>query len=201
MSSRRSNDDTSLTLMLRLQTNPADEAAWDEFVHRYQPMIRAWCLKWGSQNCDADDVTQEVLVKLLKAMSKSQYDPARSFRPWLKAVTHNAWNDFVASRRAGSAETSDGLDAIADSSDALADLEERMEDAFNRELLDLAMRRVEKRVKPTTWQAFRLTAVENRPGAEVAEGAGHGHRPGLRRPAPGAEDAGGGNPLAQGRAG
>jgi hypothetical protein len=43
-----------------------------------------------------------------------------------------------------------------------------MENAFNRELLALAMRRIEKRVKPTTWQAFRLTAVENRPGAEVA---------------------------------
>ena len=99
MSSRKPDDDTSLTLMLRLQKNPADEAAWDEFVQHYQPMIRAWCLKWGSQNCDADDVTQEVLVRLLKAMSKFQYDPARSFRPWLKAVTHNAWNDFVSSRR------------------------------------------------------------------------------------------------------
>jgi len=129
-------------------------------------------LKWGSQNSDADDVAQDVLVRLLKAMSKFQYDPARSFRAWLKAVTHNAWNDFVSSRRPSSAETTDGIDSIVDSSDALADLEERMEDAFNREVLALAMRRIEKRVKPTTWQAFQLTAIENRPGPEVADELG-----------------------------
>jgi RNA polymerase sigma-70 factor (ECF subfamily) len=172
MSSQRPDDDTSLTLLLRLRANPADPAAWDQFVRHYQPMIRAWCLKWGSQSSDADDVAQDVLVKLLAAMRKAQYDPARSFRPWLKAVTHNAWNDFVASRRLKLAGSPDFLDSVADSSDALADLEERMEDAYDRELLELAMRRVEKRVKPTTWQAFRLTAVENRPGAEVARELG-----------------------------
>jgi len=172
MSNQKPDADTSLTLMLRLKKNPSDGAAWSEFVQQYRPMIRAWCLKWGSQNSDADDVAQDVLVRLLKAMSKFQYDPARSFRAWLKAVTHNAWNDFVSSRRPNSAETTDCFDSIVDSSDALADLEERMEDAFNRELLDLAMRRIEQRVKPTTWQAFRLTALENRPGAEVAEELG-----------------------------
>ena len=39
--------DTSHTLMMRVKQDPADPAAWNEFVHRYQPMIRAWCLKWG----------------------------------------------------------------------------------------------------------------------------------------------------------
>src|SRR6516162_1308418 len=90
MSSRKTEDDTSLTLMLRLQKDPADGAAWDRFVRHYQPMIRAWCVKWGAQSSDADDVAQDVLVKLLAAMKKAQFDPARSFRPWLKAVTHNA---------------------------------------------------------------------------------------------------------------
>ena len=34
-------DDTSITLMVRLQRFPADPQAWDEFVERYRPMIRA----------------------------------------------------------------------------------------------------------------------------------------------------------------
>ena len=172
MAKPKSDGDTSLTLMLRLQKDPSDQAAWSEFVERYRPMIRDWCLRWGAQNCDADDVAQDVLVRLLKAMNKFQYDPVRSFRAWLKAVTHNAHNDFFSSRRPGSVETTSGLDSIVDSNDALADLEEKMEAAFNRELLALAMRRIEHRVKPTTWQAFRLTALENRPGAEVAEELG-----------------------------
>ena len=47
-----------------------------------------------------------------------------------------------------------------------------MEDAFDRELLDLAMRRVEKRVKPANWRAFQLTAIDQRPGAEAAQELG-----------------------------
>ena len=47
-----------------------------------------------------------------------------------------------------------------------------MEDAFDRELLDLAMRRVEKRVKPANWRAFQLTAIEERAGADAAQELG-----------------------------
>jgi RNA polymerase sigma-70 factor (ECF subfamily) len=161
--------DTSLTLMMRVQQDPADPQAWDEFVQRYQPIIRAWCLRWGSQPCDADDVAQQVLVRLLGAMKKYHYDPAPGFRGWLKTVTHNAWLDFVGSRHHTPGQDHERLAAIADSHDALADLENQMETAFEQELLELAMRRVEERVKPTTWEAFRLTHVENLSGTEAAE--------------------------------
>ena len=77
--------------------------------------------------------------------------------------------DIVKSRQLRLADDPKRIEAIADSHDALADLEKRMEDAFEREILELAMRRVESRVKPTTWQAFRLTAIENRPGVEAAK--------------------------------
>ncbi len=45
--SKSPDKDTSLTLMMRVQQNPADPRAWDDFVERYQPMIRAWCVRWG----------------------------------------------------------------------------------------------------------------------------------------------------------
>jgi RNA polymerase sigma-70 factor (ECF subfamily) len=160
--------DTSLTLMMRVQRDPADPQAWDEFARRYQSIIRAWCLRWGSQPSDADDVAQQVLLKLLGAMNKYKYDPAHGFRGWLKTVTHNAWLDCVGSRRRTPGQDVGRLASIADSHDAFADLEKQMENAFEQELLELAMRRVGRRVKPTTWEAFRLTHVENRSGAEAA---------------------------------
>ena len=43
-----------------------------------------------------------------------------------------------------------------------------MQRAFENELLALAMRRVEARVKPSTWEAFRLTAIEDLQGVEAA---------------------------------
>jgi RNA polymerase sigma factor (sigma-70 family) len=164
--------DTSITLMMRLRQAPADVQAWEEFVRRYQPMIRDWCQRWGSRPEDAEDVAQEVLLKLLAAMKTFQYDPARSFRAWLKTVTQNAWNDFVKSHRRESTADPERFQVVLDSRAALDDLRSRIEDAYDRELLDLAMRRVERRVKPANWRAFQLTAIEGRAGVEAAQELG-----------------------------
>ena len=161
------NKDTSGTLMMRIQEDPADSRAWDEFVELYQPMIREWCLRWGSQLADAEDVAQQVLLKLLTAMKNYRRQTGSGFRCWLKTVTHNAWLDFVTSRH-NSPPYPGSINLITDSNDALADLEMEMQRTFENELLALAMRRVEARVKPSTWEAFRLTAIENLQGVEAA---------------------------------
>ncbi len=44
-----------------------------------------------------------------------------------------------------------------------------LEQEANRELLEVAIRRVQARVQPRTWEAFRLLVVEEHPGVEVAE--------------------------------
>jgi RNA polymerase sigma factor (sigma-70 family) len=164
--------DTSLTLLERLQKNPDDPQAWTLFVDRYQPRIRRWCITWGLQDSDADDVAQEVLVKLFAALRKFQYDPSRSFRAWLKTVTQHAWSDFVAARRRHPTHTSAGIDTIADSSEAQSDLKQQLEDAFDRELLEVAMRRIKGRTKPNNWEAFHLTAIEGLSGALAAQKLG-----------------------------
>ncbi len=48
------------------------------------------------------------------------------------------------------------------------ELVKQLEEEFDRELLEKAMLRVRLRVAPHTWEAFRLTAVEGVPAAEVA---------------------------------
>ena len=170
--SNNPDNDTSITLMMRVQQDPADPQAWDDFVRRYQPMIRAWCSRWGAQDSDADDVAQEVLLKLLTAMKKYHHEAGSGFRCWLKSVTHNAWLDLVGSRRQVPESHEGRLNAIVDNHDALADLEEQMEHAFERELLELAMGRVKERVKPNIWEAFRLTFDEHLTGADAAERLG-----------------------------
>ncbi len=162
-------DDTSVTLMMRLQRSPADPRAWSEFVERYRPMIRAWCLRWHLQESDADDVSQEVLLKLLNAIRKFQYDPQRSFRAWLKTITQHALADFVAARRKDPGPIADRINLIADSADAQSDLERQFEEAFDAEVLELAMERVKSRVKPMTWAAFQLTTVDGLSGVAAAE--------------------------------
>ena len=51
---------------------------------------------------------------------------------------------------------------------AREDLLARIEAAYDTELLAHAMRDVESRVQPHTWRAFRMLALEDRSGADVA---------------------------------
>src|SRR5262245_28590094 len=160
---------TSATLLGRLRQAPGDQSAWAQFVQRYGPRIHAWCRGWKLQEADAQDVTQEVLVRLAQKMRTFAYDPARSFRGWLRTLAHHAWQDWVQQQRrpgAGSGDTE--VRQMLESLEARADLVGRLDEEFDRELLEEAMARVRLRVEARTWEAFRLLAQEGLSGAEVA---------------------------------
>jgi RNA polymerase sigma-70 factor (ECF subfamily) len=82
-------------LLGRLCQDPSDQAAWDRFVRRYAPRIHGWYCRWHLQPADADEVTQNVLLKLVQKMGTFRYDPSRSFRGWLKTLAHKAWVDYL----------------------------------------------------------------------------------------------------------
>lgn len=160
---------TRVSLLLRLKAQPQDQTAWREFVRRYEPRLLGWCKHWYLQEADAQDVTQTVLLQLMHKLQSFEYDPARSFRAWLKTLTHHAWQDLLVRRQqaqtnVGATTTHDPLGTL----EARDDLQARLQEAFDLELMDLAMERVQARVQPNTWEAFRLTTLENHSGSEVA---------------------------------
>lgn len=158
--------DTSTTLLRRLGQDPTNQDAWEVFVDRYGLLVFGWCRRWGLQEADAEDVTQNVLLELAKQMHRFAYDPKGSFRAWLRTIAYRSWCRFVADRQdAPNAADLDRLRVPAAGDDFLQQLERESD----RELLDLAMGLVRLRVEPRTWEAFRLTAVEEHPGAIVAE--------------------------------
>jgi RNA polymerase sigma-70 factor (ECF subfamily) len=160
---------TSPTLLGRLGRVPTDQAAWAEFAERYGRKIYGWCRYWGLQEADAEDVTQDVLLRLARKLRDFTYDPARSFRAWLKTVTHHTWRDFAEGLNrpgvgSGDSRTLELLQTV-EAGDALVNA---LDEEHERELLDEALARVRLRVQPHTWQAFHLLAVEGRAGADVA---------------------------------
>ena len=165
---------TQHTLLKRLaQSGGQNQAAWSEFVDRYGRKIYGWCLRWRLQDADAQDVTQIVLLKLAQRMKDFTYDPGRSFRAWLKTVTHHAWRDYVDSRQTAALAT--GGEAAEDrlaSLTARDDLSRELERLFDLELLETAMQRVRLRAAPHTWMAFSMTAVEGMTATEVARRLG-----------------------------
>ena len=159
---------TRLTLLTQLRQDPSDQAGWDEFVERYGRHIYRWCRQWKLQDADAEDVTQNILVKLTQKMSAFAYDPSRSFRGWLKTVAHHAWRDFEDGRRARRTAGDGQVQELMLTLEAREDLARKLEEAFDLELLEAAKVRVRLRVAPHTWEAFRLMALEGLPVAEVA---------------------------------
>jgi RNA polymerase sigma-70 factor (ECF subfamily) len=141
-------------------------------VRRYGPAIYGWCRRWAIQEADAQDVTQDVLLKLADKLRTFTYDPARSFRGWLKTLTHHAWQNFLEGRRRHAGAADPAVLEQLRSQEAGSDLLRRLDEEYDRELLAEAMARVQRRVAPHTWEAFRLTAVEDLPGAEVARRLG-----------------------------
>ena len=132
---------TRETLLGRLRAAPDDPAAWSEFVAWYGGKIYAWCRGWGLQESDAQDVTQEVFVNLSVRMHDFRYDPSRSFRAWLKTLTHHAWRDYLEKQRrpgrgSGSESAMERLAAV----EAQEDLAFRLAEAFDQELLKEAAR-------------------------------------------------------------
>jgi RNA polymerase sigma-70 factor (ECF subfamily) len=165
-----SDSATRLSLLGRLQRNPDDPAAWAEFVEQYGRKIYRWCRKWNLQEADAEDVTQNVLAQLAQKLRTFTYDPSRSFRAWLKTLTHHAWHDYLTARRPGDQGSGDSrIRSLLETVAVAEDLTHCLEEAYDHELLQAAMAHVRLRVEKRTWDAFHLLAVENLSGAEVAQ--------------------------------
>ena len=146
------------SVLIELLKDPSDERAWDAFVLRYGPLIHAWSRRYGLQQADADDVTQEVLKKLCRNIGAFKYDPAKgTFRAWLKTVTRNTWRDFVDSRREPELSAVGASDHRSPLQTVLArdDLAKSIEAEHDAELLAVAARRVRIEVSPRDWEIFQ----------------------------------------------
>lgn len=159
---------TSPTLLARLRNDPSNEAAWDEFIEHYGRHIYRWCRQWRLQDADAQDVAQDILLKLARKLRDFEYDPKSSFRGWLKTVAHHAWRDFVDDREIARPSGDERVWGVLHSVEARDDLLQKLEEAFDYELLEAAKVQVRLRVAPHTWEAFRLVALEGIPAVDVA---------------------------------
>ena len=160
---------TGSTLLVLLR-DPADPQAWKAFVERYTPVVAGWCRSWKLQSADVDEVTQEVLLKLVRGIRKFSYDPAKGrFRGWLLTLAHNVWRDIRdARRRVGWGSGDPHVQHLLEEQEDRCSLAEALDEQFLAEVYEEAQARVQLRVSRETWQAFQLLALEGWPGAEVA---------------------------------
>jgi len=165
-----STPDTRHSLLIRVR-DPADHAAWREFVEIYRPLILRLAWQKGMQAADAEDVAQEVLSAVAKAVEQRAHDPKRAkFRTWLNRVANNAILDALTRRKPDRASGDSALQAVLNQVEEHAGPDSdllRLE--YRREVFRWAARHVQKEFRKETWDAFWLTAVEGRSIEIVAQ--------------------------------
>lgn len=165
---------TRYSLIERLR-NLGDQASWREFFDTYWKLLYGAALRAGLSDQEAEDAVQETVIGVARKMEEFRYDPAVcSFKGWLMHVIRCRIADAIRRRRIqniplAAGPTDSTTEPTLDIPDPSGDvLDEIWEDEWRRNLVDVALQRVRRRVKPDLYQIFYLHAVKGLGVRDVA---------------------------------
>jgi len=160
--------ETRTSLLLRVRS-PANQEAWTEFVEIYAPVIHRLAVRRGLQPADADDLVQQVMISISRAIEKRPHDRERAkFRTWLNRVAENAILNALTRGKpdVGSGRT-DFIELLTQHSappeDSALLRRECQEQVFR-----WAADRIRLEFNEETWEAFWATAVDGQACEQVA---------------------------------
>jgi RNA polymerase sigma-70 factor (ECF subfamily) len=156
--------DTPASLLERLR-KPGENNSWARFVELYSPLLLYWARGTGLQEADAADLVQEVFTVLVRKLPEFAYDPARSFRTWLRTVTLNKWRERLRKQAGIPAGTDAGLEEVA----APPEPEPFWETEYRRLLTRRLLQILQTEFQPGTWKACWETVVAGRSAADVGK--------------------------------
>ncbi|MEM8733305.1 MAG: sigma-70 family RNA polymerase sigma factor [Planctomycetota bacterium] len=157
---RHIDTETTPSLLIRIRDHD-DAKAWESFTSVYSPLIYNYCRMRGLQSEDAADVSQEVLVRIARAIRKFEYDSgAGLFRDWVARILNNEIVRFLSSRKQVGQLDETVIQPVA------ADV---WNEHFQQHIFRAALERSESRFSPETWALFRESWINKRPAVEVAE--------------------------------
>jgi RNA polymerase sigma-70 factor (ECF subfamily) len=147
------NPKTRNSLILRLK-EPSDAEAWHQFCEIYEPLILRIARSRGLQNADANDLAQDVLVRIAKSVQRWEPDPNKgSFRAWIGTIARNLTIDFL---RRKDRQPISGNDPILQvvpqqcAESAFYDVE------YEKQLFAWAANKIQPSFQAKTWEAQHL---------------------------------------------
>jgi RNA polymerase sigma factor (sigma-70 family) len=119
-------EDAQVVAALIRRCIAGDAAAWEEIVQRYHRRIYNICYRFAGSGDDAQDLTQEVFIKMYRTLNT--YDVGRAaFMTWVTTVTRNLLVDHF--RKTKHDRVTDSLDApLSEREDAMP-LSDKIEDS------------------------------------------------------------------------
>ena len=145
--------------------DPRDTLAWQEFHDIYAPIVRSYCRQRRIQSADVEDIVQDVMTSVAKAIQGFEYQPAiGKFRSWLGTITVNRIHTVLSKRSRQREEVSE-----QGTQDFTADPDSNWVSIFSDRILSVACSRIRSDFAETTWHCFEMTWLENKPALETAK--------------------------------
>lgn len=142
--------------------------AWEDFVLLYRPVIYRMARRRGMQDSDAQDLSQDVLLRIARSFENWESQPGVRFRHWLRKVAANTILTALAKSYRQPAVGSMADQVLADTPETIAATQELQNECL-RERYQRAATIVKSDVSPTTWQAFEATVVQGLSCERAAE--------------------------------
>lgn len=171
---------TRRSLLERLK-NWEDQDSWTDFTGIYRGLIHGFARQQGLTEVEAEEVVQETFISVAKKIRSFEYDPAvGSFKSWLMHTTQWRIHDQFRKRRkaaaavtARSTRTGGGTSTIEKVADpAGLKLEEAWDQEWERNILDVALKKVRQQANAREYQIFDLYVIQQTPVREVAQTLG-----------------------------
>jgi RNA polymerase sigma-70 factor (ECF subfamily) len=162
--------ETPISLLEQLQRNP-DDAAWRRLVDLYMPLLQRWVRNCGVQAADADDLSQEALMAVVKSLPTFQHNHhPGAFRRWLRVILVHRLLPFFRSRKHRTDDNA--LQQLQDLEDPTSPASQQWDLEHDRHVVGRLLELIRPEFQATTWQAFRRLGLDGASGEDAAQELG-----------------------------
>lgn len=163
---------TRMTLLQKMQKQ-YDEKAWQEFVDSYSGYIYTIINSMNIGSADADDLRQQIFIKLWKKIPDLDLEKMSSFRSYLTVVVRNCVKDFwrKSQRDANRSDKLVQSDSELVDSVSLPDIDEVIEREWHNYIAALAFKNIAEYLSADAIGLFNET-LKGRDIKEVASERG-----------------------------
>lgn len=145
----------------------SEDQVWQRVLQRFTPRVSAWLARGGVAHGDIADQVQEVwrsVIASLKLFDRS--DDNHSFGGWLHTITNRRANDYLQRKKQDNLLLKLLID---EASRQTINAKEQTENTNSSRYIQLnkACHQVRSVVNETTWQAFEMYVIEDKPVDEV----------------------------------
>ena len=134
-----------------------DDKAWEDFVYYYEKYIYLLCRRTNLDHHEAEELVQQVMVKLWKKLPEFKVDKNKRFRSWICQVTRNTVMDhfrLIQRRENRLQKAYDNEHWAYYREERVADFEELAEKEWENYLVNMALQNIKDKVSEKMYNVF-----------------------------------------------